>query len=179
MTLRTRGMFRNCIIAIESSCDDSSLAILNNKNKIIYELNSSQKNTHQPFGGIVPQLAAQGHKAAFTRFIEDRLLKRIIKTKSVKYIALTTGPGIRNCLSAGYEFAAFLSRSQNIPVIPINHLVTIYYFILCGNIYYLARTLSKRFRTRKNRLSSCYFISKRWKHSDRIFSTFRNVCSFR
>ena len=112
------------IIAIESSCDDSCLAILSSNNKLIREFRSSQKNLHQPFGGVVPQLAAQGHRSSFSKFLEEDFIRRVFRRNRIEFIAVTAGPGIGSCLNVGYDVAAQMARSNNIPLVPINHLVT-------------------------------------------------------
>jgi N6-L-threonylcarbamoyladenine synthase len=114
---------RNIVIAIESSCDDACLAILNTKNEVIYEYKYSQKKLHQPFGGVVPQLAAHGHRNSFHKILSEDRIYEFLKSKKVKCIAVTTGPGIGSCLSVGYEIAFQLSRSYNVPLVCINHLV--------------------------------------------------------
>lgn len=112
------------IVAIESSCDDTSLAILTTNNKLIYEFKSSQKRIHQPFGGVVPQLASQGHRNALIHFSQNELFRHIISKHYLKLIAITAGPGLGSCLNVGFEFATNLSRSMNVPLLPVNHLVT-------------------------------------------------------
>ncbi len=112
-------------MAIESSCDDTSLAIMNFSGKLLYKLQESQKNIHKPFWGIVPQLAAQGHKRSLMRFAEDKFIQRILNESLVSFIAVTAGPGIGACLNAGFEFSKILSNLHRIPLIPINHLVNI------------------------------------------------------
>lgn len=114
---------RSLIVAVESSCDDSCLAVLNSKNQIIYESRTSQKKIHQPFGGIVPQLAANGHRTAFQNFLQESFIQKLFRKNLIKCIAVTAGPGIGSCLKIGYEFATQLSRSHNVPLLPVNHLV--------------------------------------------------------
>lgn len=114
---------RNIILAIESSCDDTCLAIMNTNNQIIYEYKYSQKKLHQPFGGVVPQLAALGHRTSFLKILEQGLVHKYLRSNCIKFIAVTTGPGIGSCLNIGYEIACQLSRSYEFPMIPINHLV--------------------------------------------------------
>ena len=114
------------IVAIESSCDDSCLAILNLKNEVIYELKASQKRLHQPFGGIVPQLAAIGHRTSFQNFLQEKFIQDIFQKKLVKCIAVTAGPGIGSCLKIGHEIASQLSQSHNLPLVAVNHLVKAY-----------------------------------------------------
>lgn len=111
------------LLAIESSCDDSSLAVLNLAGKLVYKIQHSQKNIHKPFWGVVPQLAAYGHKRSFLDFSRDQFLRKILGQNLVKFIAVTAGPGIGACLSAGYDYATFLSNTFNIPLVTINHLV--------------------------------------------------------
>lgn len=126
--LATAG--RNNVIAIESSCDDACLAIMNTKNEIIHEYKYSQKQLHQAFGGVVPQLAAQGHRNSFHKILTEDLIQECFKQKTVKYIAVTTGPGIGSCLNVGYEIASQLSRSNNVPLVSINHLVTEFFLYI-------------------------------------------------
>ncbi len=118
---------RSLILAIESSCDDTCIAVLNAKNKIICEFKCSQKKLHQPFGGIVPQLASHGHRASFGKLLQNDLIRYIIKNNFVRFIAVTAGPGIGSCLNSGFEVAMLLARSYDIPLLPVNHLVTTYF----------------------------------------------------
>lgn len=120
---KLRSTEKPLIIAIESSCDDTCLAILRRDNKLIHEYRASQKRLHQPFGGVVPQLASFGHRTSFHKFLGSDLLQSILRKKHVQFIAVTTGPGIGSCLNTGYEIALQLSRSNNIPLLPVNHLV--------------------------------------------------------
>ena len=127
--LSTRN--RNIIFAIESSCDDTCLAIMNRNNEVIYEYKCSQKKLHQPFGGVVPQLAAIGHRTSFLKILSEDRVHKFLKSNCVKFIAVTTGPGIGSCLNVGYEIARQLSRSNNFPMIPINHLVIELFNLIC------------------------------------------------
>ena len=111
------------LLAIESSCDDTSLAVLNLSGKLIYKLQESQRNIHKPFWGVVPQLAAQGHKRSLMNFAQDSFVQKIFKNSLVDYIAVTAGPGIGACLNAGFEFGKLLANLLQIPLLPINHLV--------------------------------------------------------
>lgn len=117
------------IIAIESSCDDTCLAIIQRNNKVIHEYKTSQKKLHQPFGGIVPQLATFGHRTSFHKFLGEDLFQTIMKKNQVQLIAVTAGPGIGSCLNTGFEIATQLSRSYNIPLLKVNHLVKLKYCI--------------------------------------------------
>lgn len=120
---KLRSSQRPYIIAIESSCDDTCLAVLNEQNEIIREFKHSQKKLHQPFGGVVPQLASTGHRTSFGKCLQNSFLRDIIKYDRVKIVAITTGPGIGSCLNVGYDVATQIARSNNIPLLPTNHLV--------------------------------------------------------
>lgn len=121
--IKELSSLRPYIIAIESSCDDTCLAILNRHNSVIHEYKISQKRLHQPFGGIVPNLAAQGHKTSFGKILDTDLLKSILKYNQVQFIAVTKGPGLGSCLNAGFEFAKQLSIFNGLPLLHVNHLV--------------------------------------------------------
>lgn len=121
--LRTGLNGRKLIVGIESSCDDTSVCVIDECKNVLFEYSKSQKLLHQTFGGVVPQLAAQGHKLAFRQISSDPNFLRYFRTNSIKCIAVTTGPGIGACLNAGYEFASLMSQLYKIPMMPINHLV--------------------------------------------------------
>ena len=124
LKVATRLSKKDLILAIESSCDDSCLSIIDKNLNIIYSKKYSQKGIHIPFGGVVPQLAAQAHRQSFDRITRDRTLNAIIKNNNFKYIAFTAGPGIGNCLNAGFELAKSLARISGADLLPINHLVS-------------------------------------------------------
>jgi len=111
------------ILGIETSCDETSLALIKaNKDKIktIKHITYSQIKIHQPFGGVVPELAARAH---LEKIIP--LTKKIIKRKGLKkinLIAVTKGPGLMPSLLVGVELAKTLSYLEKIPILGINHL---------------------------------------------------------
>lgn len=113
------------ILAIETSCDDTCLAILGQDNRLIRDYAASQRHLHQPFGGVVPQLAASGHRRALHSFLNDAHLTSLLRRRAIKCIAVTAGPGIGACLNSGYEFATLLSRSFGVPMRTVNHLVRV------------------------------------------------------
>lgn len=111
------------VLAIESSCDDTSLAVMNLSGHLIYKLQESQRNIHKPFWGVVPQLAAQGHWRSLNNFAKDNFIRKILNDNLVSHIAVTAGPGIGSCLNSGFEFCKILSNLHRIPLLSINHLV--------------------------------------------------------
>ncbi|QCD51819.1 tRNA (adenosine(37)-N6)-threonylcarbamoyltransferase complex transferase subunit TsaD [Campylobacter sp. RM16192] len=122
------------ILGIESSCDDSSVALLDIKNlKLIYHKKISQDEEHSKFGGVVPELAARLHTAALPRLIEE------IKPNfnDIKAVAVTNEPGLTVSLVGGVSMAKALSVGLNVPLIGVNHLI--------GHIYSLFLESEARF----------------------------------
>jgi len=109
------------ILGIESSCDESAIALLNiNKGKVKIEKNiiSSQINIHKKYGGIVPEVAARQHAENFFPILK----KAKIDLRKIDNIAVTYGPGLITSLMIGTELAKTLSYVYKKPLIPINHI---------------------------------------------------------
>ena len=107
------------ILSIESSCDDSSIAITEIKTKkLIYHKKISQELEHSVYGGVVPELAARLHATALPKILEDT--KEFFP--QLKAIAVTNQPGLSVTLVEGVTMAQALSISLNLPIIAVNHL---------------------------------------------------------
>lgn len=107
------------ILAIETSCDDTGIALIEAKKssfKILANLLSSQVKLHQKYGGVHPSLAKREHQKNLP------LLLKKIPLKGIDLIAITHGPGLDPCLWTGIEFARKLAKKLNVPLIPVNHL---------------------------------------------------------
>ena len=114
------------ILAIESSCDDSSIAIMSIKDKkLLFHKKISQELEHSKYGGVVPELAARLHATALPNILKE--IKEFFPR--LKAVAVTTSPGLLVSLIEGISMAKMLSISLRIPIIGINHLV--------GHIYSL------------------------------------------
>ena len=115
------------ILAIETSCDDTAVAVLEEKNKklkILSNLVSSQVKLHAPYGGVYPSLAKREHQKNLPLVYEKALrLASLAQDKPLKIdaIAVTTGPGLEPCLWQGINFANDLAKKLNAPIFPINH----------------------------------------------------------
>ena len=110
------------ILGVESSCDDTGLAIVDSKGEVIDYVTSSQHEIHAKYGGIVPELASRDHVKKFIPLLNvllDRCEKRI---KDIDMIAFTNGPGLLGPLLAGASLSKSLAWCNNIPVIEVNHL---------------------------------------------------------
>lgn len=110
---------KNIILSIESSCDDSSIALTRiDDKKLIFHRKISQELEHSKYGGVVPELAARLHATALPKILEE--IKEYLK--DVKAVAVTNEPGLSVTLIEGVMMAKALCLSLNIPLIPINHL---------------------------------------------------------
>lgn len=115
-------MYKNdiYILGIESSCDDTSAAVLKN-NEVLSNVTASQK-VHETYGGVVPELASRAHEANILPTVSHALKQAGIKKEQLTAIAYTLGPGLLGSLLVGVNFAKGLARSLNIPLIDVNHL---------------------------------------------------------
>ena len=110
------------ILGIESSCDDTGLAIINSNGVIIDHITSSQHEIHAKYGGIVPELASRDHVKKFIPLLEILLHKNKMNMNEIDIIAFTNGPGLLGPLLAGASLSKTLGWSNNIPTIEVNHL---------------------------------------------------------
>ncbi|MGB5320020.1 tRNA (adenosine(37)-N6)-threonylcarbamoyltransferase complex transferase subunit TsaD [Eudoraea sp.] len=108
------------ILAIESSCDDTSAAVLHN-NKVLSNVVATQK-IHEAYGGVVPELASRAHQQNIVPAVHQALAKANIDKKLVSAIAFTRGPGLLGSLLVGTSFAKSLSIGLEVPLIEVNHM---------------------------------------------------------
>lgn len=114
------------ILAIESSCDETSCAILKN-NKLVANIVSTQIEVHQKYGGVMPEIASRLHLENILCVIDEALSKASIKLDDVDAFAVTRGPGLIGALHVGLQAIKTLALIYNKPIIPVHH--------LCGHIY--------------------------------------------
>lgn len=108
------------ILGIESSCDDTSVAIVKN-GKMLANLIANQA-VHASYGGVVPELASRAHQANIVPVVDSAIRKAGIKKEEIDAIAFTKGPGLLGSLLVGVSFAKSLSMSLNVPLIEVNHM---------------------------------------------------------
>ena len=111
------------ILAIESSCDETSIAIVQNGREVIAMTISTQMYTHAKYGGVVPEIASRMHTENITLVLEDVLKKANMTVNDVDAIAVTQKPGLLGSLLVGIEFAKVLSYVYKKPLIAVNHLI--------------------------------------------------------
>ena len=110
------------ILAIESSCDETSCAIVKNGCEDISTVILSQIDIHTNFGGVVPEIASRHHLKNITMVIEDCLNKAKMTIEDIDAIAVTYGPGLIGSLLVGVESAKMLATIYNKPLIPVHHI---------------------------------------------------------
>lgn len=108
------------ILGIESSCDDTSAAVLRD-NCLLSNVIASQ-SVHQLYGGVVPELASRAHQQNIVPVVDAALKKAGITSKDVDAVAFTRGPGLMGSLVVGTSFAKGFALGMNIPLIDVNHL---------------------------------------------------------
>ena len=108
------------ILAIESSCDDTSAAIIHGK-KILSNIVANQQ-VHSLYGGVVPELASRAHQQNIIPVVDAAIKKANINKKDISAIAFTNGPGLLGSLLVGSSFAKSFSIGMNIPLISVNHM---------------------------------------------------------
>lgn len=112
---------KNChILAIESSCDDTSAAVLYN-GKVLSNVVANQK-IHEAYGGVVPELASRAHQQNIVPVVHQALAKANIDKKQLSAIAFTCGPGLMGSLLVGTSFAKSLAYGLELPLIEVNHM---------------------------------------------------------
>jgi len=108
------------ILGIESSCDDTSAAVICN-GKILSNVVANQE-IHAKYGGVVPELASRAHQQNIVPVIQQAIQQANIDKKDLNAIAFTRGPGLMGSLLVGTSFAKSLSLALDIPLIPVNHM---------------------------------------------------------
>ncbi|QCW99639.1 tRNA (adenosine(37)-N6)-threonylcarbamoyltransferase complex transferase subunit TsaD [Aggregatimonas sangjinii] len=108
------------ILAIESSCDDTSAAVLRN-GKVLSNIVATQQ-IHEQYGGVVPELASRAHQQNIVPVVHQSLASANIDKKQLSAIAFTRGPGLMGSLLVGTSFAKSLSLGLDIPLIEVNHM---------------------------------------------------------
>ena len=111
------------ILAIESSCDETSMAVVKNGCEVVALSITTQMDTHAKYGGVVPEIASRMHTEAITFVLEDCLEKAGMKLEDMDAIAVTYAPGLTGSLMVGVEAAKILSLMYHKPLIAVNHLI--------------------------------------------------------
>ncbi|HEY5509680.1 MAG TPA: tRNA (adenosine(37)-N6)-threonylcarbamoyltransferase complex transferase subunit TsaD [Prolixibacteraceae bacterium] len=108
------------ILGIESSCDDTSAAVMRNERILSNEV--AGQSVHKAYGGVVPELASRAHQQNIIPVVDQAIKKAGISLEEIDAIAFTRGPGLLGSLLVGVSFAKAFALARNIPLIEVNHL---------------------------------------------------------
>jgi N6-L-threonylcarbamoyladenine synthase len=115
-------MTEACILGIETSCDETAAAVVRGGKSVLSNVVSSQIATHQPYGGVVPELASREHLRAIVPVVRQALADAGQTYQSLDAIAVTQGPGLAGALLVGISFAKALAFALEKPLVTVNHL---------------------------------------------------------
>ncbi|MGQ7330094.1 tRNA (adenosine(37)-N6)-threonylcarbamoyltransferase complex transferase subunit TsaD [Streptococcus suis] len=110
------------ILAIETSCDETSVAVLRGEAELLSNVIASQVASHQRFGGVVPEVASRHHVEVITACIEEALLAAQVMAEDLSAVAVTYGPGLVGALLVGISAAKAFAWAHGLPLIPVNHM---------------------------------------------------------
>ncbi len=110
------------ILALESSCDDTAAAVLENDDQVLANIISSQFDIHARFGGIVPELASRRHIEAIWPVVEEALDRAGTSLADIELIAATRGPGLAGSLLVGFTLAKAVALVKDIPCVGVDHM---------------------------------------------------------
>ena len=108
------------ILGIESSCDDTSAAVL--RNGVLLSNVTASQDVHRDYGGVVPELASRAHQQNVVPVVDQAIARAGIKKEQLSAVAFTRGPGLMGSLLVGVSFAKGFARALGIPLIDVNHL---------------------------------------------------------
>lgn len=118
---------QNLILAIETSCDETSVAVVENGERMLSNIVASQIKSHMRFGGVVPEIASRHHVEQITQCIEEAMEEASVSYTDLSAVAVTYGPGLVGALLIGVNAAKALAYAHNLPLIAVNH--------MAGHIY--------------------------------------------
>lgn len=110
------------ILAIETSCDETSIAVLKDGKEILSNIISSQIEIHKEFGGVVPEIASRHHIKNIAAILDEALEEAKVTMEEIDYVAVTYAPGLIGALLVGISFAKGLAYSYKKPLIPVHHI---------------------------------------------------------
>src|SRR5262249_42560459 len=109
-------------LGIESSCDETAAAVIENGNRMLSNVIASQIKTHAPYGGVVPELASREHLARIDGIVTSALEQADVQLRHIDGIAVTCGPGLIGPLLVGLCYAKSLAFGTGKPIVGVNHI---------------------------------------------------------
>lgn len=121
------GKKRNLILAFESSCDETSVAVVEDGSQVLANIVATQIKSHQRFGGVVPEVASRHHIEQITYCVKEALATAEVSYEDLTAVAVTQGPGLVGALLIGVAAAKAIAYAHDLPLVPVNH--------MAGHIY--------------------------------------------
>ncbi|MGO3298357.1 MAG: tRNA (adenosine(37)-N6)-threonylcarbamoyltransferase complex transferase subunit TsaD [Pseudolactococcus laudensis] len=115
-------MTDNYILAFETSCDETSVAVLKNGQELLSNVIASQIESHKRFGGVVPEVASRHHVEVITACINEAMAEAEITPADLTAVAVTEGPGLVGALLVGVAAAKAFAWANHLPLVPVNHM---------------------------------------------------------
>lgn len=109
-------------LTIETSCDETSVAILRDGREVLSNIVSTQIEIHKNYGGVVPEIASREHISNISYVVEEAIREAGINFNDLEYIGVTYGPGLIGALLVGVSYAKALAYALNIPIVPTHHI---------------------------------------------------------
>ncbi|HOP39724.1 MAG TPA: tRNA (adenosine(37)-N6)-threonylcarbamoyltransferase complex transferase subunit TsaD [Geobacteraceae bacterium] len=110
------------LLAIESSCDETSAAVVQDGTRVLSNIIASQEAIHSVYGGVVPEIASRRHLEVVLPVVEEALSRAAVSLDSIEGIAVTQGPGLAGSLLVGISMAKALAYARNLPLVGIHHI---------------------------------------------------------
>lgn len=110
------------VLGIETSCDETSAAVLDGDGRVLSNVIATQLSAHAPYGGVVPELAARAHLENLPTVFEESLRQAQVGLSDISLVAATAGPGLIGALLVGLSAAKALAFARGVPLAPVNHL---------------------------------------------------------
>ncbi len=110
------------VLGIETSCDDTSVALYDSERQVAENLLSSQVDLHEQFGGVVPELASRAHLVNLLPLLDHLLRRQELAVRDLDAVAVTRGPGLIGALLVGLSTAKALARAADLPLVGVHHL---------------------------------------------------------
>lgn len=115
-------MEKNLILAIESSCDETSAAVVQNGRQVLSNIISSQIDIHKKFGGVVPEVASRNHVLNISTVVDEAMQTAGVSYDDLSAVAVTYGPGLIGALLVGVSYAKAVSSAKKLPLVAVNHI---------------------------------------------------------
>ncbi|MGO3380887.1 MAG: tRNA (adenosine(37)-N6)-threonylcarbamoyltransferase complex transferase subunit TsaD, partial [Loigolactobacillus coryniformis] len=119
--MENKSQQRELILAFESSCDETSVAVVENGDTILSNVIASQINSQKRFGGVVPEVASRHHVEQVTLCAEEAMTQAGVTYADLTAVAVTYGPGLVGALLIGVSAAKAVAFAHQLPLVPVNH----------------------------------------------------------